>query len=106
MSEFTSPVPIPALDAVDDDLASAHRAGVVPGSEEANALAERQRESFGQYFDCTHSMHACLARMFATDPGYTAYYESVSTGLTAWLRDVVYANAAAHGVDPAAARWD
>jgi len=94
-----------ATDALNDDLASAHRAGVVPGSEEANALAERHRESFAQYFDCTHAMHVCLARMFSTDPGYTAYYESIATGLTAWLRDVVDANAAAHGVDPATARW-
>jgi MerR family transcriptional regulator, thiopeptide resistance regulator len=30
----------------------------------------------------------------------------VSPGLAEWLRDVVYANAAAHGVDPATAQWD
>ncbi|WUK69774.1 MerR family transcriptional regulator [Kribbella sp. NBC_00359] len=94
-----------ATTALNDALAAAHRAGVVPGSDEANALAERHRESFAQYFDCTHSMHACLARLFSTDPGYTAYYESMATGLTTWLRDVVYANAAAHGVDPATATW-
>ena len=50
-------------------------------------------------------MQVCLVRMFAADPGYTTYYESLATGLTLWLRDVVDANAAAHGVDPATAQW-
>lgn len=94
-----------ATEALHDGLVTAHQAGVIPGSEAANTLAERHRESFAQYFDCTHSMHVCLARMFASDPGYTAYYESLAAGLTVWLRDVVYANAAAHGVDPATAEW-
>lgn len=94
-----------ATSQLNEDLASAHRAGVVPGSAEANALAERHRVSLGQYFDCTHAMQVCLARMFVADSGYTAYYESLSRGLTVWLRDVVYANAAANGVDPATAQW-
>jgi hypothetical protein len=58
-------------EALNVDLAAACRAGVVPGSAEANALAERHRESFSRYFDCTHAMHACLARTFVTEPGYT-----------------------------------
>lgn len=93
-------------EALHSDLAAAQRSGVVPGSAAANALAERHRESLTRYFDCTHAMHVCLARMFATDPGYTAHYDSVSPGLAEWLRDVVHANAAAHGVDPATARWE
>lgn len=87
------------------DLAAAHDDGVVPGSDEGNALAERHRESFSRYFDCTHAMHACLARTFVSDPGYTSYYESLSPGLTRWLHALIFANTSAHGVDPESATW-
>jgi DNA-binding transcriptional MerR regulator len=95
-----------ATTALSNDLAAAHRTCVVPGAPAANALAERHRESLARYFDCTHSMQVCLARMFVSDPGYTSYYDALSPGLTEWLRDVVYANAVVHGVDPATAAWD
>ncbi len=91
--------------ALDAELAAAHRAGVVPGSDRANALAERHRASIGAYFDCTHAMHVCLGRTFATDPGFAAHYDRMATGLSAWLRDVIDANARANGIDPASARW-
>src|SRR5262249_22144537 len=60
---------------LEDDLAAAKRAGVRPGSAEANALAERHRASIGAYFDCTPSMHVCLGRRHAADPGFAAYYD-------------------------------
>ncbi|WP_073483480.1 MerR family transcriptional regulator [Streptoalloteichus hindustanus] len=87
-------------------LAATKRAGVAPGSDEANALAERHRASISQHFDCTHSMHACMARMFVEDPGFAQYYDSLESGLTGWLRDVIFANARAHGVDPETATWE
>jgi DNA-binding transcriptional MerR regulator len=93
-------------EALNADLAAACRAGVAPGSAEANALAERHRALLGTYFDCTHAMHACLGRMFAGDPGFAAYFDGVEPGLTAWLRDAIFANAGAHGVDPATAAWE
>ena len=88
------------------DLASAVDRGVAPGSEEAKELAERHRASVNQFYDCTHERHVCLARMFVTDEGSTQRYEAVKPGLTRWLRDAVYANARAHGVDPETASWD
>lgn len=93
-------------DALHTDLAAAGRAGVVPGSDEANALAERHRASIATYFDCTHAMHACLGRMYVGDAGYTAFYDGLAPGLTLWLRDVIFANAAARGVDPHTAKWE
>lgn len=57
------------------------------------------------YFDCTHAMHACLGRMFATDPGFAGYYDAMAPGLARWIRDVIFANAEAHGVDPESATW-
>lgn len=91
--------------ALHTDLAAATRAGVQPGTEEGNALAERHRASISRYFDCTHAMHVCLGRSFAHDPGYVEYYEAFAPGLAGWLRDAIFANAAAHGVDPASATW-
>ncbi|SEE88038.1 DNA-binding transcriptional regulator, MerR family [Jiangella alba] len=88
-----------------EELAAAQRAGVVPGSAAAGELAERHRASIGAYFDCTHAMHVCLVRQQAGDPEFVAYYDRFGPGLAAWLRDVVDANAAAHGVDPATATW-
>lgn len=93
-------------EALNADLAAACRAGTAPGSSEANALAERHRALLGTYFDCTHAMHACLGRMFADDPGFAAYFDGIEPGLTAWLRDAIFANAGARGVDPATAAWE
>lgn len=87
------------------DLATACRSGLRPGTSAANALAERHRASLTPYFDCTHAMHVCLARSFLTDPGYTEFYDSLASGLTTWLYDIIAANAQVNGVDPATATW-
>lgn len=87
------------------DLAAARRARVTPGSEAANTLAERHRALLSTYFDCTHAMHACIGRMFADDPGFAAYFDGLAPGMTGWLRDVIFANTAAHGIDPETATW-
>ncbi|MFF0527984.1 MerR family transcriptional regulator [Nocardia amikacinitolerans] len=93
------------VDALHAELGAALRAGVLPGSERANALAERHLASLGVYFDCTHSMHVCLGRTYATDPGFAAFYDGIETGLSGWLRDIIDANARANGVDPDSATW-
>jgi DNA-binding transcriptional MerR regulator len=93
-------------DALHADLAAACRAGVAPGSAAANALAERHRALMSRYFDCTHAMHACIARGYVREPGFADYYDAFAPGLTVWLRDVIFANAAAHGVDPQTAAWE
>ncbi|RDI46719.1 DNA-binding transcriptional MerR regulator [Nocardia mexicana] len=93
------------VEVLNADLAAAHRAGVAPGSDEANALAERHRASIGAHFDCTHSMQVCLGRRFIADPDFAAFYDSLEPGLTLWFRDIIDANARAHGVDPESATW-
>lgn len=93
-------------EALHADLAAGYRAGVVPGSDEANALAERHRTLMSTYFDCPHARQVCLARMYANDPEFAAYYDAIAPGLTVWIREVVFANAAAHGVDPETAIWE
>ncbi|MFG6194138.1 MerR family transcriptional regulator [Nonomuraea sp. JJY05] len=97
---------VATAEALNADLAAAMRAGVVPGSDGANALAERHRTLISTYFDCTHSMQACMGRMYVADPRFAENFEAVAPGLTAWLRDVIFANAKAHGVDPESAVWE
>jgi DNA-binding transcriptional MerR regulator len=87
-------------------LAHARRSGVAPGSAEANGLAERHRDLMRTYFDCTHSMQVCMGRMFVQDPGFAAHYDGLAPGLAQWWQDVLFANAAANGVDPQTAEWE
>ncbi len=94
-----------SVEALNADLAAAYRAGTAPGSDLANALAERHRASIGVYFDCTHSMQVCLGRRHTADPGFTAFYDAIEPGLTVWLRDIIDANARANGIDPETATW-
>jgi DNA-binding transcriptional MerR regulator len=96
---------VAAADALNADLATARDTGVAPGSERANALAERHRSLLSGHFDCTHAMHACLGRMFAADARFAEYYDAIAPGLAVWFRDVIFANAGAHGVDPESATW-
>ena len=93
-------------DRLEADLAAAMTAGVQPGSEEANALAERHRASIGQWFDITVQKQVCIARMYVQDPRFTAHYDERAQGLAAWLTAIIDANARAHGIDPATAVWE
>ena len=88
------------------DLAAAMREGVAPGTERANALAERHLASIDQWFDATYAKQVLIARGYVADPRFTAYYDKREPGLAAWLKEIVDANAAAHGVDPDAAVWE
>ena len=81
-------------------------AGVQPGSEEANALAERHRAAIGRHYDCTRSMQVVLAQMYTEDPRFAAHYDERAEGLAAWLTSIIDANARAHGIDPATAVWE
>ena len=94
-----------AMTDLNADLAAAARTGVDPAGAAAGALVERHRAAMGAYFDCTHSMHVCLGRMYACDPGFSAYYDGLQPGLTRWLRNAIDANAARNGIDPDSATW-
>ncbi|WP_235984848.1 MerR family transcriptional regulator [Actinomyces trachealis] len=92
------------IEAVERKLAVAMVDGVKPGSKEANDLAEEHRASLS-WFDVTHAKHVLLARGYVCDPRFKRHYDDVAPGLAEWLKAVVDANAAAHGVDPEAATW-
>lgn len=81
------------VEALNTDLAAAYRCGVLPGSAEANTLAERHRASIDTYFDCTPAMHICVARTYLTNPDFTTFYDTLAPGLTTWLSAIIHANA-------------
>lgn len=88
------------------ELAQAKRAGVAPGTEVANRLAEQHRSMVSQLFDCTHSMHVCLGQHYAGDERYSAFFAEHEEGLAGWLAEVIDANARTHGIDPERAVWE
>ncbi|WP_051131097.1 MerR family transcriptional regulator [Streptomyces sp. AA0539] len=95
-----------AVAGLDRALAAAMDAGVAPGSPEAHRLVDRHREVFGAYFPLTRRMQVCLGRLYESDPGYRAHYDSVRPGLAAWFRRCVDATARADGIDPDTATWE
>ena len=62
------------------------------------------RESL-DWFPVTHSKHVILARNYVADPRFKQYYDGFADGLAVWLRDIIEANAQAHGVDLENVRW-
>ena len=90
----------------DDELGAAVDAGVEPGDAAADALVDRHREVFSQYFPVTRQMQVHLGRMYADDPRFAAHYDAIRPGLAVWLRDAIEAGARAHGIDPDTARWE
>jgi len=92
------------VDEVEQALVEAFNRGVQPGSEEANALAERHRASLF-FFEVTPAKHVILARGYVEDARFNEHYEKLAAGLAVWLRDIIYENARAHGLDPENVTW-
>ncbi|MDP3950324.1 MerR family transcriptional regulator [Microbacterium sp.] len=94
-----------AMSALQRDLADAMSAGVAPGSTEAEALVERHRELFSNFFTLSRDMQVCLGRMFESDPGFAAHYDGIRHGLASWFRQIIDESARMHGIDPDTAVW-
>ncbi len=79
-------------DALLQALAHAKRAGVRPGSEEANVLAARHRASIEQFYDCGEEMHHNVVQMYLADERFTRFYDDVEPGLAQFVHDIVVAS--------------
>ncbi|GAS90929.1 MerR family transcriptional regulator [Mycolicibacterium brisbanense] len=79
-------------DALLADLAAGKRAGVVPGSSDADALAARHRASIARFYDVGDEMHVCLAEMYLADDRFTRYYDDVEPGLAQFVHDIIVAS--------------
>lgn len=84
-------------DAFNARLAEAFTSGVKPGSEVADGLAEEHLASLRTYYDADYEMHRNIASLYTDDARYAAPYEALASGLSGWLREIIDANAAAHG---------
>ena len=91
---------------VETKLAEAMAAGVTPGSEEADALAEEHRALLSAYYPVSYSKHVLIARGYVADPRFRQYYDQRGVGLAEWLKNIIDANAAGNGVDPTTAQWE
>ncbi|MFC4138072.1 MULTISPECIES: MerR family transcriptional regulator [unclassified Microbacterium] len=87
------------------DLGNALARGVQPGDDEADALVDRHRETFSNFFPLTREMQVCLGRMFEQDAGFAAHYDGFGEGLSHWFRRIIDASARKHGIDPDTATW-
>jgi DNA-binding transcriptional MerR regulator len=94
-----------AMSGLQRELGDAVQRDVAPGSPEANALVERHRDVFSNFFPITRQMQVCLGRMFEADPGFARHYDGIRPGLASWLRLAVDECARADGVDPDTATW-
>ncbi|MFD0785011.1 MerR family transcriptional regulator [Micromonospora azadirachtae] len=61
---------------------------------EAMALAEEHRQIIGRWFyECSYEIHTGLADMYLADERFTAHYENIAPGLTAYLAEAIHGNA-------------
>lgn len=60
----------------------------------AMELAEEHRAHISRWFyECSYEIHTGLADMYLADPRFTATYEQIKPGLTAYVSEAIHANA-------------
>lgn len=84
------------------DLVEAAERGVEPGSTRANELAEQHKATVDRWYPCSYAKQVILARMYVQDERFAATYQQQ----TEYLRDIVEANAQAHGVCLENVSWE
>lgn len=81
-------------DAIMAAFAAAKSAGLPASSAEGMNAAERARQQIDErFYDCSYEMHRNLGQMYVEDERFTATYEAIATGLAAYVRDAINANA-------------
>lgn len=82
-------------DAITRDFAGAMKDGAAPTDVRAMDIAEHHRLHIDRWFyACTPRMHRGLGEMYVYDERFAQNYEKVASGLAAYIRDAVVANAA------------
>ncbi|XTZ18473.1 MerR family transcriptional regulator [Micromonospora echinospora] len=71
--------------------------GAPADSPAAMELAEEHRAHISRWFyECSYEIQTGLADMYLADPRFTAHYEQIRPGLTAYLSEAIHANAITH----------
>lgn len=73
--------------ALNQELATAMKAGQGPKSEPAQKLIARHYNGLRAFYEPNLEMYVGLAKMYVDDPRFAANYEKVATGLAQYLRD-------------------
>ena len=84
------------------ELVEAANAGVEAGSKEAKEIVDKHRALIAQWYPVSRSKQVILARMYVQDERFAATYQQQ----TEYLRDIVEANAQAHGVCLENVAWE
>jgi DNA-binding transcriptional MerR regulator len=75
-------------------FAGAMRAGEPATGTVAMDLAEAHRQHLSRWFyDCDYDRHRGLAGLYVSDPRYTAGYDKIEPGFSAYVHDAILANA-------------
>lgn len=84
-------------DALNRRLAALMESGTEPDSGAAMDLAEEHRQQICRnFYDCGYEIHTGLAEMYVADERFTRNIDRVKTGLAAYLREAILANAVRH----------
>ncbi|MFE4670203.1 MerR family transcriptional regulator [Streptomyces sp. NPDC056716] len=85
------------FDAIHRRMADLMTAGTPADSAAAMDVAEEHRQYISRsHYACPYEMHTGLGEMYVADARFTANYDKIRTGLAAYLRDAINANAARH----------
>ncbi|MGB9378525.1 MAG: MerR family transcriptional regulator [Mycobacteriales bacterium] len=80
------------------DFGRAHLAGIPAGSEQAQAIAQRQVDWLSTTTDLTRDHLVGLAEMYVEDPRFAANYDKHGAGTAAFVRDALQVYAEQHFV--------
>jgi MerR family transcriptional regulator, thiopeptide resistance regulator len=82
-------------DALHKAFTDAIDAGEPPTSEAAMDAAEQHRRHINdRFYECSHEFHKALGEMYTSDPRFTAPYDEIRPGMSQYVHDAIYANAA------------
>lgn len=83
------------------ELVAARDAGVEPGSEEAERIVAKHRDSIAQWYEVTPARQLILARMYVGDERFHKPFD----GAQDYLLELITTHAEAAGVDLDAPQW-
>lgn len=82
-------------DAIMQRIADVYRSGAPSDAAAAMDAVEAHRLQIERrFYPCSHAMQVSLAEMYVADERFTATYEALAPGLTAWVHAAIVANAA------------
>ena len=86
-------------------MIAAIRQGVLPDSDEAEALVASHRELLSEFFPVTPAKHYVISRSYIHDERFRSHYDSQLDGFAQWLASAIECAARNSGVDVDNPEW-